>query len=44
MGFIDLEDLSELPANALPNPPLLLIHLELLKNSHQSLPLGVAHH
>lgn len=33
-----------MPTNTLPNPPLLLVHLELLEHSHQGLPLLLAHH
>lgn len=44
MGFIDLEDLSKLPADALPNPPLLLVHLEFFEDSNQGLSLLLTHH
>ena len=41
--LVDLQDLSELPADALPDPPLLLVHLELLEDADKGFPLGLAH-
>lgn len=43
MRLVDLQDLAELPADALPDPPLLLVHLELLEDPNQGFPLGLAH-
>lgn len=43
MWLVDLQNLSELLSDALSNPPLLLVHLKLLKNSNQGFSLGFAH-
>jgi hypothetical protein len=43
VGLVDLQELSELPANTLSDPPFLLVHLELLEDANQSLSLLFTH-
>ncbi len=43
MRLVYLQDLAQLPSNALPYSPFLLVHLELLEDSYQCLPLGITH-